>query len=780
MKVRFLTFLLVLNVFSISLGAQSVGLVLSGGGAKGLSHVGVIKALEENNIPIDYICGTSMGAIVGGLYAIGLSPDEMLALFRSPEFEAWYKGMPEQAYASYFYRNEATPEMFTFSFAKKEESGPVPADQKKKSKWKISLPTSLVSPYSMDLAVMQIFVSPSVAAGGNFDSLMTPFFCVASDIVRKKPYILKNGNLGAAVRASMTYPFYFKPITIDSTLLFDGGFYNNFPWDIMEKEYHPDYIIGAKCVTGEMKLDEDDVFTQVSNMLMVQTDYGIPPEKGMVIERKYPYGIMDFHKVDEIVELGYKNALSYIAALREKIKKERTVEQVDSMRLAFRKQCREVVFDSDIEVSDNLSRTEQHFITRTIRDDKMEDLDFEKFKRGYYRVVASKQLKTFYPFYQEKNDSLLTLKIKATKASPWSVSIGGNISSSSLNQGFLGMSYQHMARNPWKISSGINMGKYYKGGFVSWRHDIGVRPLAYYSAELTVHQFDYYNGNQNLFASDKLPGNIQRMEYFGRVNVATPLAIKKNILLRFCFVAGGEYYKYYQVDNYTSYDIPDKTYIALISPMIGLERNTQNYALYPTLGKKEQLLFRYNYTVETFKSGTTSPSVESYDNKKHNMYLGRVYTESYFKISKWLHMGYLADLTVSDKNNLGDYISTMLYMPAFKPVPHNNTLIMEHYRANSYLGVGISPVFLFTKTLFLHTNVSWFQPYKQIYRVGNGGYEYSDAFPRGAFIANAALVWQSPIGPISFATTYYEKGEYNWYPQFNIGFLIFKKKALDY
>ena len=69
-----------------------MGLVLSGGGAKGLSHIGVIKALEENEIPIDYIAGTSIGSIVGGFYAIGLSPDDMITLFKSKDFESWYKG----------------------------------------------------------------------------------------------------------------------------------------------------------------------------------------------------------------------------------------------------------------------------------------------------------------------------------------------------------------------------------------------------------------------------------------------------------------------------------------------------------------------------------------------------------------------------------------------------------------------------------------------------------------------------------------------------------------
>ena len=115
---RFITALSIfLAIWQIS-SAQSVGLVLSGGGAKGLSHIGVIKALEENEIPIDYICGTSIGRIIGALYAIGMSPDEMVALFKTPEFNAWFKGLPEQAYASYFYRDDPTPKMFGFSLSK--------------------------------------------------------------------------------------------------------------------------------------------------------------------------------------------------------------------------------------------------------------------------------------------------------------------------------------------------------------------------------------------------------------------------------------------------------------------------------------------------------------------------------------------------------------------------------------------------------------------------------------------------------------------------------------
>ena len=94
-----ITFLLLLPIL---VQAQKVGLVLSGGGAKGLTHIGIIRALEENNIPIDYITGTSMGAIVGSLYAMGYSPDDMEILLKSEEFKRWYSGEVEEEYMYFF------------------------------------------------------------------------------------------------------------------------------------------------------------------------------------------------------------------------------------------------------------------------------------------------------------------------------------------------------------------------------------------------------------------------------------------------------------------------------------------------------------------------------------------------------------------------------------------------------------------------------------------------------------------------------------------------------
>ncbi|MDR1161402.1 MAG: patatin-like phospholipase family protein, partial [Tannerellaceae bacterium] len=189
-----------------SLSAQKVGLVLSGGGAKGATHIGVIKALEENNIPIDYITGTSIGAIIGSLYAMGYSPDEMLELLLSDEFGYWQSGRVESDYIYYFKKPDATPEIAHFSID-------ISDSLQIKTKF---LPQSLVNPIQMNQAFMGLFAQATAKAGWNFDNLFVPFRCVGADVYNKKPVLFKNGDLGDAVRVSMTFPFVFKPIWKDS------------------------------------------------------------------------------------------------------------------------------------------------------------------------------------------------------------------------------------------------------------------------------------------------------------------------------------------------------------------------------------------------------------------------------------------------------------------------------------------------------------------------------------------------------------------------------------
>lgn len=758
---------------SVPLRAQSVGLVLSGGGARGLSHIGVIKALEDHGVPIDYICGTSIGSIVGGLYAIGMSPDEMVALMKTPQFQSWYTGAGEREFFTYLYSGYPTPSMVNLNIKWDEKEL-----ARGRKKVKISLPTSLVSPYPMDIAFVQMFANASAAAGNDFDRLMLPFFCVSADVLHKEPYVSDSGDLGSAIRASMTFPAYFKPVVIDSVLLFDGGFYNNFPWKIMQEKYSPDFIIGAKCVKGEpIGADQDDLYKQLETIMTVDTDYELPEETGVLISGVYDYSLLEFDKIDELVSKGYDTAMLYMDSILSRVTRRRPKSEVDSMRIAFRSRCQELKFDS-VEVTGPLSDAQRRYIAATITD-KRDTFSFTEAKRGYYRVLSTNAIQSFYPTAVMNPDSLFTLRLQTVPKNVLSISVGGNISSSSLMQGFVGLSHTHFSRHPWNAAVNLDIGQFFTGAGLYYRQHIGIRPLFLYEVMLNVHNFDYFGSSQGLLFSRELAGNIKENEAYLTLNMGTPISYNSSILMEFGFTGGINRYVYFPADNYTQYDVEDRTRLTYLTARLKMAQTTLDYSMYPTSGRRRLLEFRYIFSHETHEEGTMFAGGTSVDQPLKHTLLARLKLEDYYDLGRWFSLGYNFDLTVSTALNLCDYTSTMIAMPAFQPTVHSQTLMMGAYRAPIYLGAMITPVVKFTKTFFLQLSGGYFQPYKALEHVGSGEYIYSGPFPRGSFVGNAALVWQSPIGPVSLSCAYYEGAEKaKWYPSFNIGFLIFREHGL--
>lgn len=754
--------------------AQSVGLVLSGGGAKGLSHIGVIKALEENNIPIDYISGTSMGAIVGGLYAIGLSPEDMIYIIKSERFLSWYKGQQERDFSTFIYQMDPTPDMIRFNIRNSYDKN---GDKKG---LKISLPTSIVSPYPMDLAVVQLFGTSSAACQGDFNNLMVPFFSVAADIAKKREYVCSSGDLGSAIRASMTFPAYFKPIVIDSTLLFDGGFYNNFPWKEMEEIHNPDYIIGSKCVKGEeMSLEEDDPFGMLEMMISVDSDYDIPIERGLVIGGEYNYGLMDFHLVDEIVNIGYENTLKSIPELKNRIKRERTPNEVDSMRLAFRSKCPPLVFKG-VNITGSLDSLEKEYIKKTVSGEDS-TFSFSHAKRGYYKVAASNSVNTFYPTaIYDPADSLFTLNLDVSKRKGVTILAGGNISSLSLIQGYMGFMYQDMDVHPYRAILNLNIGQLYIGSDVSVRKDLTFNPLSFVELDVVAHRWDYLTSNQSPIFSTTLSRNVVEKEVYSTINFGIPLSERRGIMLFAGSSLGSNEYDYFPSNSYSKYDIKDKTKLRYITPRIMLEQNTLNFKQYPTEGKSQSLDLRYLFGIEKYTLGTlSSESVPPTDYQPIKHHFSITYeADNYYSINKWLSFGLNAKMVISNSTKMRDYLSTILVTPSYTPTIHSKTLLLEGYRAPIFAAATITPIFKISSTISIRTAFGYFQPYQNIVEKGKGQYDFSEPLPMGNFLGDAAVVWQSPVGPVSISCAYYQKADTKFYPQLNIGFIIFKSKGL--
>ena len=189
---RFKGFVLLLCLLSVPqlTRSQKVAVILSGGASKGGAHIGVLRALEEQHIPISFIAGTSVGAIIGGLYASGYTPDEIEKLISSEEFQRNASGLMYDEYV-YYYRKEES------------NAGWISLDINPKKKITSSIPGSLKSPFMIDFRFMEIFAPPNAAAEGDFNKLFIPFRCVVADIDSSSAVIIKKGDLPSAIRASM-------------------------------------------------------------------------------------------------------------------------------------------------------------------------------------------------------------------------------------------------------------------------------------------------------------------------------------------------------------------------------------------------------------------------------------------------------------------------------------------------------------------------------------------------------------------------------------------------
>ena len=286
----FVVFFCQLSIVSCqSAFAQRVGLVLSGGGARGLAHIGVIKALEEHHIPIDCIAGTSAGAIVGSLYAQGFSPEQMDSIVHTEEFYNWANGIIDEDYTYYFRKQENNASWITLKFS---------VD----SVIQTSLPTNLVNSVPVDYAFMENTASIIAKAHYNFDSLFVPFRCVASDIENKQTIVFRKGDLGQAVRASSAFPFYFKPLVYEGKILYDGGMYNNFPADVMLADFQPDIIIGVNASGSNTPTSEGNILSQIRTMMTTQTNFSVICENGILINvNTDKYGLFDFDNFISII-----------------------------------------------------------------------------------------------------------------------------------------------------------------------------------------------------------------------------------------------------------------------------------------------------------------------------------------------------------------------------------------------------------------------------------------------------------------------------------------------
>ena len=722
---------LVSLIFSLALltgvlNAQSVGLVLSGGGAKGITHIGIIQALEENGIPIDYIAGTSIGAIIGGLYAMGYTPQEMLELINSKEFQQCYSGEVDKDNTYYIKENEPTPELYSIKATWGDSKADIQA-----------LPTSLIDPIHMNIKILELCIQATAACKENFDSLFVPFRCVASDVHNKRDIIFSQGDLGNSVRASMTFPFVFSPIKVNGKLVYDGGIYNNFPADVMKRDFDPDYIIGSVVSSNIEPQANDGLMAQVESMIMHASNYELPDTNGLLMsfDLNEEVNLLDFDKAQQLFDLGYKTTLQQIDSIKKKVTRSVPLEAVNERRKAYKDSLPEVVF-KNITISGTTPKQHQYVMNEIIPEGHRY-IRFKDFKKAYFRLMSENAIKEIFPTatYSPK-DKTFNLHLDVSMKDNFALAFGGGLATNDINQIYYGLNYNHIGRHSMEALLDGQFGRMYNNVQLMGRVNLSTEiPMSF--RVIGSHSTINYFKQSYLFAENSSPALSKQTETFAKLKLALPFITRHKAEFGIGYGKLSDSYIPHQTIDLTNPRYNRQTY-HLLGGSVLFKRNSLNTPQYATKGVAQQILAQIftgtnAYAPDTLQQGGSLKEEISW------MQLS-IKDQHYLPISEKIVLGTHIEAFYSSRNLAQDYMATMLQAGVFAPTPSMLFTYNPAFRANQYFAAGVKPIYMISPYIQLRLEAYAFMPVYPILSNDSGKAYYGKPFSTLSHIEELSLV----------------------------------------
>ena len=764
--------LISLLIIAFQLRAQKVGVVFSGGGAKGLAHIGTLKALEENNIPIDYITGTSMGAIVGGMYAAGYSPTEIEKIALSTDFQNWVSGRYQSDYSFYFQKSTPNPSVVTAKMA---------ID----TSLRLSFRPNLVNDIPLNFALLELFSQASAVAKDNFNNLFVPYRCMASDILSQKSIMVSKGSLTEAIRASMTVPLIYRPIKLDDKFVFDGGIYNNFPADIIQEEFKPDFVIGANVSSktfNEYPKEDDRLMNRfLVYLFLSKSDSTLVGKNGVYIEPNLAdFSSTNFTPVAQLIKQGYDATMAEMDKIKAKIGRRITDEEIEKKRSNFNNQKSELVF-SHINVS-GVNSQQRRYIERLFKRDN-ETFNLSDIKRGYYKLVADEVFEAIYPkiSYDNTTDSY-NFEIVAQPKKSIKIDFGGNISTRPISNVFLGLQYNYLNRKAYTFASNFYSGRFYESVQVSGRVDFPTKLPLFLATELTYNHWNYYNTSK-IFVENPSPTYIDQADRKIDLKFGMPLNRNARLMLNTTFINNSDNYS--PTGTFVVGDLLDRTVFNGFRTSLTFEKNSLNRKQYATSGQNIVLSINYTTGKENYRPGnilsnslgaTVAPGIS----RNFRKWIHAKFSyENYFLKTKNYTLGYLAEVVASSQPLYNNYYATLLAAPAFYPLQDSRSTFLKNFRAFNYAAVGIKNIFNIKRKLDLRVEGYVFLPYQEFKQIGSQQVGFEKTLSKWRYAGTAGLVYQSPLGPISLSYNLYDEARKKHGMLLHIGYLIYNKRSLE-
>lgn len=758
---------------------QTTAVVLSGGGARSLAHIGFLQYLEENNIKIDYIGGTSGGALVSAFYAAGYSVQQIKELFLRSDL-GWERGTFKPTYGFTAYNgpqnhNSSVFDLYLKGFAAQH-----------------FIPDNFIAKDPLFLGLIQYLGDRQVAAQkGSFDHFFIPFRCYAVETKSHRSVGLKKGDLVRSLLASMAYPFYFSPQTIDSLTFVDGGIYDNFPIYPMKEEFSPSLILGSQTsVRGSAKGDNSS-FTRLMELIQkkevdsfssdVQTKIVVVKHENVVRE----YSTFDFSDPQDVIDQGYANAAKSLSGqLADFARQPRAVTQ--QKRIAYRHSLLPLLF-SGLSITAR-GRAQRKYISGVLRLPRTKTIwQIEDFTEKFSKLFTDPRFSHFsFDILPDVKDSIYRrLGISHYDFSQHNVQVGGGIMGGQ-NGGVYNL-FAGYAYNYFLLST-----------LLQTRVEA---VLSNFNNEISLHQrtdisFPFVN-------TMLLSGRFSRVNYY---NWQSAFAVQNSV--RFFMSKGREFQAKwsvpvrrelmfsvignYQLNTLVYYnngivrpniDSTDEADVKISQAKVALHYNTLDHKQYPSQGthflfsaeyNKVNTAYHYQLSTAPKPPFQTAPNIhfDTVTNRptdRTTYYLLHLYLETYAKISPYLSVGFLLDATFSNLFLQRDYFSSLALLPRFQPVTELNFLLTDDYVSPSYLGVGgkciITPIaklptlslrfeanFLYKQYNFVRTPIT-----NELFSFEEQGAWELEEKMFLAPIVNGSVVWSNKYFPLGVTLYYYAR-----------------------
>ncbi len=762
-RVRF--FLIFFLLLSVSVYSQKVAVVLSGGAAKGLAHIGVLKALEENEIPVDCMIGTSMGGIVAGCYAAGMSPTQIEDIVLSKDFLDWVNGRFEKGRTYYYFKKENDA-----SFVKLNLS--------LDSTFSFLINTSIASDLSLNFALAEKLAQPSAIAKNNFDSLFIPLRVMASDIFTQSEIVLDRGILSDALRTTQTAPFFYNPIRIDGKYLFDGGVYNNFPVDVAQRIFKPDVVIGSNVsskVYNTYPYGEDEklISRSLLYMLLDKSNPSDVPENGVYIQSNLSnFTAFDFTKAKAIIDSGYFQTMKQMPEIKAKVAARRTCESVAEARNKFNNKMPAIVVDNI--KFEGFTKNQQQYFNRFFKSGKR-PLYYSEVKTGYYKLASEPYFNNIYPSFNfNSTKKNFDFKLTRRPQNNFQVDFGGVIATRSISSIFLGLNYYYFNRTLTHATANFFAGNFYKSVQLRARIDLPLLGQFYVEPEMIINSWSFLQGD-DIVQKKFTPTVLDRTDRKYGVNIGFPIGDQYKLVLNGSFISNNDQY----IDNsfLVSTDTLDALKLTGSRAGISFSSNSLNRKQYASQGKSYTFSANLFNMTEQLNPGNTSV-LKSPTSNSRTWIQGKVTLEQYFKAG-FYSSGYYLEGVISNQPTFSNYFGSIIYAPAFNPMQDSRTLLLQNFRAYNYLAGGWRNVFTLRKSLDLRLEAYAFKPLVGISNGADQQAKLNEDIIKIYFAGTAGLVMHSTIGPIGLSLNYYDDSNRQLGVLLHVGFLLFNKTSME-